>query len=153
MLEKHLKYLSRLKKSTATYPNRIKDRKKIESVFGLQEFGDTSKHFRSLNGTLLASQYNRVVYGDHGPYVEFELDHFCVELIQKFNNAIPFDAYYEWMTIADESDIKIYRQLRDVKNLSNPPNPGYKGNRTEGYADYIPGKYYISPYEMKIVDK
>jgi len=151
MLEKHLKYISRLKKSTAIYPNRIKDRKKIESVFGLHEFGDDSKQFTSLGGTLLASQYNRMVYGDHGPYVEFELDHFCVELIPKFKNIIPFDAYYEWMTIDDTSDIKIYRQLRDVKNLPNPPSPGYKGNRIEGYADYTPGKYYISPHEMKIV--
>lgn len=142
-------YLMRLE-TTAKYPNRIKDRKKIETLYSLEEFGDTSREFFSFGNTLIAIGYTRVVYGDHGPYVEFEKSNFVVDLIPKFNNSCPLDAYYEWMTVKDSSDIKIYRQLRDVRNLPNPPSPGYKGNRKEGYADYLPGKYYVSPYEMKV---
>jgi hypothetical protein len=142
-------YLKRLE-TTAKYPNRLKDRKKIETLYCLDEFGDKSREFFSLAGTLIAVGYDRIVYGDHGPYVEFELSNLMANLIPKFNNKCPVDAYYEWMTINDGSDIKIYRQLRDVKNLPNPPSPGFKGNRTEGYADYLPGKYYISPYEFKV---
>lgn len=135
--------------TTAKYPNRVKDRKKIETLYNLEEFGDIRREFFSLSGTLIAIGYSRIVYGDHGPYVEFEKVNFVVDLIPKFNNSCPLDAYYEWMTVKDGSDIKIYRQMRDVKNLPNPPSPGYRGNRKEGYADYIPGKYYVSPYDMK----
>ena len=142
-------YLKRLE-TTAKYPNRIKDKKKIETLYNLEEFGDSCREFFSLSGTLIAIGYNRVVYGDHGPYVEFEESNFKSNLDRKFNNQVPLDAYYEWLTIKDGSEIKIYRQIRDVHDLPNPPSPGYKGNREEGYADYVPGKYYISPYEMKI---
>ena len=62
----------------------------------------------------------------------------------------PPDAYYEWMWFPADSRIKVYRQLRTVRDLPNPPSPGFKGNRVEGYADYLPGKYYISPHELWI---
>ena len=142
-------YLARLE-TTAKYPNRIKDRKKIETLYNLEEFGDTCREFFSLNNTLIAVGYVRVVYGDHGPYVEFDKSNFVVDLTPKFGGICPQDAYYEWMTIQDGSNIKVYRQLRDVKNLPNPPSPGYRGNRKEGYADYIPGKYYIDPHSLVI---
>lgn len=142
-------YLKKLE-TTAKYPNRVKDKKKIEALYALDEFGDPRREFFSLEDTLIATGYTRIVYGDHGPYIEFELSNFNCKLISRFNNECPPDAYYEWMTISDNSNIKIYRQLKDVKNLPNPPSPGYRGNRIEGYADYIPGKYYISPYEIRI---
>lgn len=118
-------------------------------MYDLPEFGNEFRHFCTKKGALLAIGYNRVVYGDHGPYIEFEIAHFKQPLISKFNNQCPISAYYEWMTVDDGSDIKIYRQLRDVHNLPNPPYPGFRGNRIEGYADYLPNKYYISPYECE----
>lgn len=138
------------RETTARYPNRIKDRKKVETLYSLPEFGSADQSFLTSSGTKIAVGYVRVVYGDHGPYVEFELSNFKCELKSKFNRTVPVDAYYEWMTVNDDSDIKIYRQLRDVKDLPNPPSPGFRGNRSEGYADYLPGKYYISPYDMRI---
>ena len=39
---------------------------------------------------------------------------------------------YIWMTVPDGSDIKIYWQQRTVE-----------------YADYKPGMYYISPFEIR----
>jgi hypothetical protein len=142
-------YLRRLE-TTAKYPNRIKDRKKIETLHNLEEFGDNCREFFSLNDTLIAIGYVRIVYGDHGPYVEFEKSNFVVDLVPKFGGSCPLDAYYEWMTVKDGSDIKVYRQLREVRNLPNPPSPGFRGNRVEGYADYLVGKYYINPYSMRI---
>ena len=141
-------YIQRLG-TTAKYPNRLKDKKKVETLYSLDEFGSSGREFFTVSNTLVARGYCRVVYGDHGPYVEFDLGHFTCELIPKFSNKCPSDAFYEWMTVGDSSDIKIYRQLRDVKNLPNPPSPGFRGNRDEGYADYLPGKYYISPYEFR----
>jgi hypothetical protein len=140
-------YVQKLQ-TTAKYPNRLKDKKKVETLYSLDEFGDANREFFSSKNTLVAVGYVRVVYGDHGPYVEFNSDHLIAKLIKKFNSNCPIDAYYEWMTINDSSDLKIYRQLRSVSNLPNPPSPGFKGNRIEGYADYLPGKYYISPFEF-----
>ena len=142
-------YLKKLE-TTAKYPNRLKDKKKIETLYSLEEFGNQNREFFTSKNTLIAIGYNRIVYGDHGPYIEFELSNFKVELIRKFNNSPPNDAYYEWMIVNDNSETKIYRQLRDVNNLPNPPPTGFRGNRIEGYADYLPGKYYISPFELVI---
>ena len=46
----------------------------------------------------------------------------------------------------------LYEQRYTVRNLSNPPRGehSFQGNRVEGYADYRPGRFYISPYEIKI---
>jgi hypothetical protein len=131
----------------------MKDRAKLEDQYpGLSEFGNRFTEFLlpGCSDVLIAVGYNRIVYGDHGPYVEFEESNFRVSLYSKFNRSPPPDAYYEWMWFSADSRIKVYRQLRDVKDLPNPPSPGFKGNRIEGYADYLPGKYYISPNELWI---
>ena len=65
-----------------------------------------------------------------------------------FSGTTPKDAYYEWRTVKDGSDIKIYWQLRDVKNLKYAPKGGHPGKCEEGYADYKPGKFYVSPWEL-----
>ena len=121
-------------KSTATTINRKNDKKKIESWYALPEKGNNTMIFRTNKGTLFAVGYNRVVYGDRGPYVEFERHHIKPELISVIDNysdELPIEAYYEWLTIADYSNIKIYAQRRRVK-----------------YADYKPGKFYVSPHEI-----
>ena len=141
--------IAKKKTSTAIYPNRIKDKETVERKYQIWEFGNESTVFFTLRDTPIFKGYTRIVYGDHGPYVEFKPDHAIVEFVRKFNNTVPEGSYYEWMTVNDESDIKIYRQLRDVKNLPNPPSGGFRGNRVEGYADYIPGMYYVSPKELK----
>jgi hypothetical protein len=148
-----LNELIKLKKqSTAIYPNRIKDKEKVESLLQLWEFGTPNVLFLTKSKSPVFKGYVRVVYGDHGPYVEFELTNLISKnIIRKFNNVVSNGSYYEWLTIADDSGIKIYYQLRDVHNLPNPPHPGYHGNRKEGYADYRPNYYYVSPYEMIIV--
>ena len=49
---------------------------------------------------------------------------------------------------------KLYKQKLSVKTQPNPPSGplSCKNNRPEGYADYRPGKCYISPYEIIVPD-
>lgn len=135
-------------KSTAIYQNRIRDKNKVESELGLKEFGDNTTEFFTTKFTKIFVSYDRIVYGDHGPYVEFSPEHLVGNVVNKFSTPTPKDAYYEWKTVRDGSDVKIYWQLKDVKNLKNAPKGGHRGNRKEGYADYKPGKFYVSPWEL-----
>merc|ERR1719191_312332 len=58
--------------TTAILPNRRRDKARVECLLGLPEFGDKVTEFLKLNGgKRLAVGYNRIVYGDHGPYIEF----------------------------------------------------------------------------------
>lgn len=140
-------------KTTAIYRNRIRDKCRVEQERGLAEHGDATTVFRTLAGTRFAVGYVRVVYGDHGPYVEFLREQIVAELKPKFNRSPPPEAYYEWLEPADGSDVKVYDQRRDVKHLKNPPAGGFAGNRAEGYADYRPGMLYVSPFELLVCEK
>ena len=136
-------------KSTAIYPNRVKDKERIEKIYGLEEFGDSSIEFKTPGGLLLAKGYKRVVYGDHGPYIEFLRNQIIFEnWIQVRPSEYPY--YYGILYPKDSSQIKLYDQVRSVKHLPNPPKGkySYRGNREEGYADYKPGFLYISPDEI-----
>lgn len=86
------------------------------------------------DGSLFALQYNRVVHGQRGDYIELEKEHIIPELISKFKNDLtqPEDFYYFWLHPIDKPEYKIYLQLKTVK-----------------YADYKIGKYYISPMFIK----
>lgn len=136
-------------KTTAIYENRIKDKKALLSSIPLNEFGDNDVYFLSIFNTLLCKGFNRIVFGDHGPYIEFLKEHIIFDnWISKRNGIGYYDKYYP----IDNSSILLYAQRKDVSNLPNPPKGKYSfnGNRKEGYADYIVGRYYISPYEPKL---
>lgn len=134
--------------STAIYPNRKRDKHRVEATLHIQEKGNETTTFHTSLGKHFATGYNRVVYGDHGPYLEFEERHIKMALSPKFPGKLPEECYYEWLVPADGSNTKVYAQKKDVKNLPNPPAGGHRGNRKEGYADYKPGKIYVSPYEL-----
>lgn len=87
--------------------------------------------------TLFAVQYNRVVRGERGDYIEFEKEHILLPLFSRFINndledLVRLGCYYQWLFPAGHENIKVYFQLKAVK-----------------YADYIPGKYYVSVTEFK----
>lgn len=98
--------------------------------------GDNFTKFYTHLGQIVAQGYNRIVIGDRGPYIEFE-----PEMIYRTSVFMPEDQeyrltsknvyYLEYRTI-DISNIKIYAQLKTVT-----------------YADYLPGKCYISPFDLK----
>lgn len=138
--------------TTAIYPNRMADKLKVEGMLALPEKPcGQAIVFRTPKGTVLATDYIRVVYGDHGPYVEFRRDQIKCALIPRFGTRpLPPDVYYEWLVPMDGSGVKVYDQKRDVKHIRNAPAGGFAGNRAEGYADYIPGMIYVSPWELRI---
>jgi len=93
----------------------------------------------TINKTLICNDFNRVVIGDYGAFIEFlseqaNKDAFIIapgqeyRLLPRYNNV-----KYIWLTILDDSNIKIYYQRNTVK-----------------YADYIPKRYYVSVHEVII---
>lgn len=135
--------------TTAIYPNRIEDKRKVESQLHLAEQGNEDIEFFTRKGNLFAKGYVRIVYGDHGPYVEFEQRQIIIGLQSKFPNPPPTTAYYEWLQPTDGSGVKVYDQKRDVKKVPFAPKGGHREFRAEGYADYQPGMIYVNPFELK----
>ena len=145
--------------STAIYPNRIEDKEVLESLLNLNEEGDDTTVFR-LNGCsdVFAIGYSRIVYGDHGPYVEFSKSHIKKELYSIYGkrydlSQVPPNSkyYYYWLKIR-ESKVKVYYQLKTVANLQNAPRRAdgkpHRFFRKEGYADYKIDMLYVNPYDM-----
>jgi hypothetical protein len=98
---------------------------------------DTGQSLYTVNGSLICNGFDRIVTGDYGSYIEFSneqanKDMFTIapgqeyRLEPRYNNA-----KYIWLTIGDDSDVKIYYQRNTVS-----------------YADYQPKKYYVSVYEV-----
>lgn len=134
--------------TTAIYPNRLDDKDRVESECGIVEFGNANRVFRTKGGQIFAVGYERVVYGDHGPYVEFRREQIRCTLQRKFDRDPPSGAYYEWLYPVGEPSVKVYLQRRAVKWLDNPPAGGFMGNRRDGYADYRVGMIYVSPFDL-----
>ena len=132
--------------TTADSWNRIRDKHRIESSTILREEGAENVEIISPANTVLAVGYKRIVYGDHGPYIELEPRH-IVRSAWKCLFRKNEKAYYQECFPKDGSGVKLYVQMRDVKNLPNPPS-GYwavRNNRKDGYADYRVGMLYINP--------
>lgn len=133
--------------TTIDSPNRIRDAERIKQEHPLlTEQGRNDVIIRSKSSNeILATGYTRVVYGDHGPYIE--LDKLQIEwnsfpIYKKKSQYAWYDEYY-----TKDKTVMLYDQKKDVKGLKNPPKGAYSSNnnRTNGYADYIVGMYYLSP--------
>lgn len=137
-------------KSTAIYPNRLSDKKEVETTFSLNEFGNHEKLFKTSEGLLVAEGFERIVYGDHGPYIEFFKEQIVWSSWQINRKNI---GYYNIYFPTDGTKVQLYFQRRTVELLPNPPKGtrSFQGNRVDGYDDYIVGKCYISPFEMNLV--
>ena len=138
--------------TTAVYPNRQEEKEIIERETDLVEDGSPDMLFFSLRDTLVATGYIRVVYGDHGAYLEFVRAQIEWEAWERERRGIGY--YDKWYT-ADGSRLMLYDQRKTVECLPNPPaGPrSFRGNRKEGYADYRVGRYYLSPYEVTLRNK
>lgn len=101
--------------------------------------GDSGTPLFSLEGTQLCNGYERIVIGDYGAFVEILSEHIlknniCCKPGQEYrftDERFAKKVKYLWFTAADNSDCKIYLQKKRV-----------------AYADYVPGLFYISPYEV-----
>lgn len=146
--------------TTAIYPNRVEDKEELESILDIPEEGDSTTNFYLPNGNLFATGYVRIVYGDHGPYLEFSKENIKIALTSRFGNKIDYDNlpgddfkyYYFWLQPDGNPDIKVYLQIKPVINLPNAPRRAdgkpSAFNRKEGYADYKRGFIYVDPYML-----
>lgn len=100
---------------------------------------DPDKPIYTLNGTLISEKFKRVVIGDYGAFIEFSEDdlnskHIVVKNGQEYRVTNPKYAEkvkYIWLTVNDDSDVKLYYQKRCVT-----------------YADYKRQMFYVSPHEI-----
>lgn len=147
MEEKLQEALNRVKKNISMnrYPKLKKEFSALVRSFYKRELNIPLEgkeiNIFTLEGTLVAKGYERVVVGDYGAYLEIPTEFMVRENIKikkgeeyrikdpKFNQKVK----YFWLTSKDKSDIKIYFQQKEVK-----------------YADYKSGFCYISPKEIKI---
>ena len=99
---------------------------------------DNQRPLYDREGLQICSGYHRIVIGDYGAFVEIPEAMICQENImckkgqeyrekdEKYKNV-----KYLWYTGKNTADCKIYLQKKTVD-----------------YADYVPGMYYVSPYEL-----
>lgn len=113
---------------------KLEDRKLIQ----IGEVGDELTEFISPSCLLMATGYNRIVFGTRGPYIEFDPRHIIHTNIhipesQLFRLSDPRIYYIEFRS-CDVNLIKVYYQMRTV-----------------AYADYRIGMFYVSPLELKLI--
>lgn len=104
--------------------------------------GDTQP-LCSAAGTILCYAYRRVVIGDYGAFLECSpediiLSSLCCKPGQEYryqDERYSKSVKYLWLTTKDSSNCKVYLQRKTVE-----------------YADYLPGMYYVSVYEVFPVD-
>jgi hypothetical protein len=97
--------------------------------------GDPVMDLLSKAGFHLASGYQRVVIGARGPYLEFtseqvQIGNLHVPDTQLYRVSADYVYYVEYRSNC-KADVKIYHQKKRVD-----------------YADYVPGMFYISPFEL-----
>jgi hypothetical protein len=129
---------------------RKEDQAGVEAVYGWQQQGNLHTHFKLKTGTLFAVGYERIVYGDHGAYVEFTKAQIVIPLLNMYPDPQAPDIYYIWQYPERHQSVKVYYQLKTVADKPNAPQRAdgkpHAFNRAEGYADYKVGFYYVSPY-------
>lgn len=91
---------------------------------------------KTTKGTVICNSYDRIVVGDYGAFVEYAnpVGQYVIEPGQEYriyDERYKNNVKYEWYTVNDGSHIKIYKQKKGVV-----------------YADYLPGKYYVSVHEV-----
>ena len=106
---------------------KVSNHDSYEQRLNIPIIGQATLQFFTRSHVHCASGYDRIVIGGRGPYVEFDVRH----LDQNSLSEITYEHYYyiELRTIVDY--VKVYAQLHRVD-----------------YADYTPGKFYISPFDL-----
>ena len=118
----------------------VEESKKVRQYYteNIPEFLDVNggKRLYTSDGTLICDSYERIVIGDYGAFIEFTVPaaRFIIAPGQEYriyDEKYANTVKYEWYTMRDKSNIKIYKQKRGVT-----------------YADYKPGKYYVSVHQV-----
>ncbi|CAE7721289.1 unnamed protein product [Symbiodinium pilosum] len=135
-------------RSTVDSWNRKRDRKWVENRLGIPEEGDGSTTFVNELDTsvVIAVGYRRVLYGDHGPYLEFTKHQIKWESFPVVKPDKPSHAYYD-ERFTEDQHVKAYEQRKTVRDKPNPPPGPWSASHNRfdtGYADYQPGYVYVS---------
>ena len=163
--------------SSADTPERRLQKYKVEKRLQLEEEPNAAsalaKHtlFFDKAGALVAKGYARVLYGDHGCYVELALAHLDLSgaAAEDYFDLTPQAAadgssssyariaggpYYDIVrgVHPQSSRLQMYIQRTTVSDRPNPPagRDAAKHARPEGYADYRPGFCYIAVQKLVV---
>jgi len=170
--------------------NRLKDQSRVQKSLGLKEVGDSTTVFREqlrgggsttknkktasasargergdARGPVIAVGYERVLYGDHGPYIELSPEQVHWEAWPHFFDKSRYaDSYYDefytrashriWQVQWDRWDpnpfggvLMLYSQRHTVDDRPWAPGSSWTEGRPNGYADYRPGYFYVAADE------
>lgn len=100
------------------------------------EYSRADKQICTKQGVLVAFDFNRIVYGDRGAYVEF-LDE------QIYHDAVQIPKEALWRLYGERGLSVYYLEYRTVDNVMV-----YYQKRRVDYADYTPSRWYISPRDL-----
>jgi len=101
--------------------------------------GSASMVAKTRDGLLVAVGFTRIVVGDRGPYVEF-----LEGQVAMCNLRIPQEEAWRM-----DSETAYYTELRSKCRAHVMV---YLQRRRVAYADYVPGMFYISPFELVMPD-
>lgn len=133
--------------------NRLRDKARVEHDLGISERGDSFTEFVDPKqpDVIVGIGYRRVLFGDHGPYIEFETAQVCWEALPKVIRKGQQSYYDEHYTASGY--VKAYEQKRTVRNKPNPP-PGkwsvHHNRRDTGYSDYQTGVVYMAVDNLQL---
>ncbi len=90
--------------------------------------------FYTKSGTLIASEHERVVVGERGPYVEFSPEQVNMSELRfiPYNEKGNRHVYFYEYRSNDPANVMVYHQRRTVK-----------------YADYRVGMFYVAPTDLE----
>jgi len=155
---------------------RLRDQRVVQETLGLKEIGNLTTVFRELIGEkylgpVLAYGYERVVYGDHGPYLEFTEAQINWDAWPHFHDKAAFGklrSYDEYFTAhsfplwqqrwneaksltagppkkpSSDGLLMLYAQVQSVENKPWAPSAVTPPRYNTGYADYRESCYYMA---------
>jgi len=140
--------------STADSWNRYRDKARVDGELCVREQGDSSTIFVDPQDprVVVCRGYRRVLYGDHGPYIEFSKDQVRWEAFPHVWRKGPRAYYNEHYTAT--KFVKAYEQRKTVGDRPNPPAGRWSArhNRVRtGYADYQPGVVYMAADALQVM--
>lgn len=162
--------------------NRLKDQWRVQAQMHLCEVGNSSTVFRerlangsdgeagswpssaSPLGLVLAIGYERVLYGDGGPFIELNEQQICWKAWPRFHDKSEYHmsyydeyftrkSYVSWVERWDKWDanpsrglLMLYAQKSAVDDRPWAPGAAVHphARREHGYADYRPGYFYMA---------
>jgi len=150
--------------------NRLFDQLRVWEHLALSEVGDSTTVFRERlplcsrsSGAVIAVGYERVLYGDGGPFLEVSAEQVHWDAWPHYFDKswyhAYFDEYYTWASHQawrarwdrwDPNPTKglllLYAQVRTVADRPWAPGSGPlpHAGRASGYADYRPGYFYFA---------